>query len=104
MEIELGFQSVCENSIPRAVPAGLSLGARTLAPEVRLSDHLSRTSRREEMTSPYMSRKAYLSGLSRLVIKTFTARLNPCPSCRDAFSLSLFSACAPDEHFVQNAP
>jgi hypothetical protein len=31
------------------------------------------------------------------------ARLNPCPSCRDAFSLSRFSACAPDEHFVQNA-
>ena len=32
------------------------------------------------------------------------ARLNPCPSCRDAFSLSMFSPCAPDEHFVQNAP
>jgi hypothetical protein len=25
------------------------------------------------------------------------ARLKPCPSCRDAFSLSMFGACAPDE-------
>jgi hypothetical protein len=33
----------------------------------------------------------------------FTARLNPCPSCRDAFSLS-FGAVAPNQQFVQNAP
>jgi hypothetical protein len=32
------------------------------------------------------------------------ARLNPCPSSRDAFSLSVFSPCAPGEHLVQNAP
>jgi hypothetical protein len=31
-------------------------------------------------------------------------RLNPCPSCRDAFSLSMFNPCARADHFVQNAP
>jgi hypothetical protein len=40
------------------------------------------------MTSPYMSRKAYLSGLSRLVIKAFTARLKPCPSSRASSHLA----------------
>jgi hypothetical protein len=32
-----------------------------------------------------MSRKAYLSGYSPSWEWFFTARLNPCPSCRDAF-------------------
>jgi hypothetical protein len=30
----------------------------------------------------------------------FTARLNPCPSCRDAFSLSLFSVYAPADREI----
>jgi hypothetical protein len=46
----------------RAGSAGLSLHAHTLANEGRFSDRLSRTSRRKEMTSPNMSRKAFLSG------------------------------------------
>jgi len=46
---------------------------------------------------PDGSRKAYLSGLSRQG-RPFTARLKPCPSFRDAFSISMLGACAPDDH------
>jgi hypothetical protein len=37
------------------------------------------------------------SAAEAVVGRPFMARLNPCPSCRDAFSLSMFGACAPDE-------
>jgi hypothetical protein len=47
----------------RVQPCHISLALmRALAPEVRLSKRLRRTQMRREMTSPYRSRKAYLSG------------------------------------------
>ncbi len=53
--------------------------------------------------APYVS-KSVPQRLKPSSAQPFTARLNPCPSCRDAFSLSMFSVCTPDDHFVRNAP
>jgi hypothetical protein len=39
---------------------------------------------------------------NRLLIKVFSARLRPCPSCRDACPFS-FSAVTPEPAVVQNA-
>jgi hypothetical protein len=59
------------------------LGEQGLA---RLSNRLRPTQPQKEMTLPRMRRKAYLSGFYETALEGFfTARLNPCPSCRDAF-------------------
>jgi hypothetical protein len=43
------------------------------------------------------------SAAKAVVGRPCVARLNPCPSWRDACSLSMFNARAPDKHFAQNA-
>jgi hypothetical protein len=48
------------------------------------------------MTLPVCVEKR-TSAAKAVVGRPFMARLNPCPSCRDALSLSMFGACAPDE-------
>ena len=81
------FSSCVDERRARVQPCHISLALmRALASEVRLSNRLRRRQPRRQMTLPRMCRKKRTSAASKAVVRRhFTARLNPCPSCRYAF-------------------
>ena len=80
------FSSCVDERRARVQPCHISLALmRALASEVRLSNRLRRRQPRRDMTLPRMCRKSVPSAAKAVVRRPFTARLNPCPSCRYAF-------------------
>ena len=80
------FSSCVDERRARVQPCHISLALmRALASEVRLSNRLRRRQPRREMTLPRMCRKSVPQRLKPSFGGLFTARLNPCPSCRYAF-------------------
>jgi hypothetical protein len=56
------------------------------------------------MTLARMCRKSVPQRLKPSFEDFFYGTAEAVPFVQSRFSLSMFSACAPDEHFVQNAP
>jgi hypothetical protein len=75
-----------------------------LAPEVTSfqSSAANATEERDHF-APYVS-KSVPQRLKPSFEGRFSGTAKPVPFVQRRFSLSMFSACAPDEHLVQNAP
>jgi hypothetical protein len=52
----------------------------------------------------YLQHKSVPQRLKPVSSDAFYGTAKPVPFVQRGFSLSMFSPCAPDEHFVQNAP